>query len=98
MHIVAQKYGVEPMMKLNHTIVSAIYNEERARWILEVQEKGQAIKTIEVDIYIPATGVLSQVNRPKIRGMEDFDPAKILHTAEWPEDLDFKTAFQDENV
>jgi cyclohexanone monooxygenase len=98
MHVVAQKFGVEPLIKVNHTIVSAIYDEDRAKWVLQVQEKGQDVKTVEVDIYVPATGVLSQVNRPNIPGMQDFDQSKILHTAEWPKDLDFKTAFKDENV
>ncbi|KAJ9116767.1 hypothetical protein QFC24_006658 [Naganishia onofrii] len=98
MHIVAQKFGVESWIKVNHTVVSAIYEQDRAKWVLQVQEKGQAVKTVEVDIYIPATGVLSQVNRPNIPGMENFESSKILHTAEWPPNLDFKTAFKDENV
>ena len=94
MHIVAQRFGVEPLIKVNHTIVSAIYDQDRAKWVLQVQKKGQAVQTVEVDIYIPATGVLSQVNRPNIPGMENFDPSKILHTAQWPQDLDFKTSVQ----
>ncbi len=98
MHIVAQKYGVEPYIHCNRTITSAIYDESRAKWVLTVSHGGNDPETMEVDIFISATGVLSQVNRPKIAGLENFDKSKLLHTAEWPKNLDFKTAFKDENV
>lgn len=98
MHIVAQKFGVEPLIKCNRTVKSAIYSEETAKWTIEVEDKDSAVETIEVDIYVPATGVLSQVNKPHIPGLENFPKDKVLHTAEWPVDLDFETAFKDENV
>ncbi|KAJ9116538.1 hypothetical protein QFC24_006708 [Naganishia onofrii] len=98
MHIVAQKFGVEPLIKCNRTVKSAIYSEETAKWTIEVEDKDSAVETIEVDIYVPATGVLSQVNKPHIPGLENFPKDKVLHTAEWPVDLDYETAFKDENV
>ncbi|KAJ9115390.1 hypothetical protein QFC22_005145 [Naganishia vaughanmartiniae] len=98
MHVVAQKFGVEPLIKCNRTIKSAIYSDETAKWTLEVETKGSSMETIEVDIYVPATGVLSQVNRPNIPGLEAFPKNRVLHTAEWPADLDYQTAFKDENV
>ncbi|KAJ9093529.1 hypothetical protein QFC21_006363 [Naganishia friedmannii] len=98
MHIVAQKFGVEPLIKCNRTVKSATYSEETAKWTVEVEGKDSGVQKVEVDIYIPATGVLSQVNKPHILGIEDFPKNKVLHTAEWPKDLDYETAFKDENV
>ncbi|KAJ9112511.1 hypothetical protein QFC22_006260 [Naganishia vaughanmartiniae] len=98
MHIVAQKFGVEPLIKCNRTIKSAICSEERCKWTLEVEGKDSDMETVEADIYINATGFLSQVNRPHIPGLEDFPEDRVLHTAEWPVDLDYETAFKDENV
>lgn len=40
----------------------------------------------------------SQVNRPQIKGLEKFTKNSILHTAEWPKDLDYTTAFKDERM
>ncbi|KAM0752320.1 cyclohexanone monooxygenase [Meredithblackwellia eburnea MCA 4105] len=98
MHLVAQKYGVEPYIKLGHTLTGAHFNEQTSSWTLAVRPSSGAEFSHEVDVYIPATGVLSQVNRPNIRGIETFTKSPIIHTAEWPRTLDFKTEFKNERV
>ena len=47
---------------------------------------------------LSSVSTCSQVNRPAINGLENFTKNPILHTAEWPKDLDYKTAFKDEKV
>ncbi|KAL8279688.1 hypothetical protein RQP46_008001 [Phenoliferia psychrophenolica] len=96
-HLVAQKGGIVPHMKLSHTIRSATFNEKSSTWLLSI-EGPDGVFDHEVDVYVPANGVLSQVNRPSINGLENFTKNPILHTAEWPRHLDYTTAFKDERV
>ncbi|KAL8292694.1 hypothetical protein RQP46_001306 [Phenoliferia psychrophenolica] len=98
MKIVAQKGGVVPHIKLRHSIVGAAFNEATSTWSIKIQDVVGAITEQEFDIYVAATGVLSQVNRPDINGIKTFTKSPIIHTAEWPRDLDWKTAFQNERV
>lgn len=121
MHMLAEKYKVTPLIKLNHSLVGAAFDESSGKWNLSVNDSVNDLTTVnQFDVFVPATGVLryvyfkycfltqqhhltfscfdSQVNRPKINGLENFTKNPILHTAEWPKDLDFKTAFKDENV
>ncbi|KAL8290247.1 hypothetical protein RQP46_003186 [Phenoliferia psychrophenolica] len=96
-HLVAQKGGIVPHMKLSHTIRSASFNDKTSTWVLSV-EGPNGLFDHEVDVYVPANGVLSQVNRPAIKGLETFVKNPVLHTAEWPRTLDYKTEFKDERV
>lgn len=96
LHNVAQKYGVVPFIHLKHAVVGAHYEDDK--WRISVSEDGGAPRDEIFDVYVPATGVLSQVNRPKIKGLETFTKKPVLHTAEWPKHLDYTTAFADEKV
>lgn len=59
MHIVAQKYGVAPLIRLRHTIRSAVFDEQKGTWALSVENAATGtIELSEVDVYVPATGVL----------------------------------------
>jgi len=40
----------------------------------------------------------SNVNRPDIPGLDTFTKKPILHTAEWPVDLNWEEEFKDERV
>lgn len=98
MHIVAQKFGIEPLIRLQQSVTSAVFNETKGNWKIKVEDSQGSEVESEVDIYVHATGVLSQVNRPNIAGLQSFTANPILHTAEFPLDLDWKTAFKDERV
>ncbi|KAK0201135.1 hypothetical protein DFS33DRAFT_1387071 [Desarmillaria ectypa] len=55
-------------------------------------------KTETYDVFAPATGVLNNVNRPIIAGLESFTKTPVLHTTEWSSSFDWKAAFKDESV
>lgn len=59
MQIVAQKYGVEPLIKLSHTVKGAAYDDATGEWTLQVQDAEGVVRSEVVSVYIPATGVLS---------------------------------------
>lgn len=61
MHSVADKYDCNKYIKYQHTIKSAVWNEEKAKWKIEVEHNG-TVFTDEVDVFINAGGVLKLVS------------------------------------
>ncbi|KAK0236627.1 hypothetical protein EDD85DRAFT_952587 [Armillaria nabsnona] len=97
--IFAQKFGIVPHIRLRHKVNAAIYDAATGTWELTVQDLETSQTHTELyDVFAPATGVLSNVNRPAIPGLESFTKTPVLHTAEWPVDFDWKIAFKDEHV
>ncbi|KAK0462930.1 uncharacterized protein EV420DRAFT_1639018 [Desarmillaria tabescens] len=97
--IFAQKFGIVPFIRLRHKVTEAIYNNDLGTWDITVVNLGTSeVETKSYDVFCPATGVLSNVNRPAIPGLESFTKARVFHTAEWPVDLDWQNAFKDERV
>lgn len=95
----AQKYGIIPFIRLRHKVTAAKYNDALGTWDITVVNLATSqVDTMSYDVFAPATGVLSNVNRPVISGLESFTKAPIFHTAEWPIDFDWQSTFKDEHV
>jgi cation diffusion facilitator CzcD-associated flavoprotein CzcO len=58
MHGVADKYDCNKYIRYSHTIKSAVWNEDKAKWALEVETIDKAVINDEVDVFINAGGVL----------------------------------------
>ena len=72
----ADEFGVTPLMRFDHEIVSAHWIEDDRQW-----EVGFAGGTSErVDILISAVGQLSRPKLPPIPGIEDFQ-GEQFHSA-----------------
>lgn len=57
--MLAVKYKVEPLIKLSHSLVGALYDEEAGKWNLTVTDTISNTTTVsEFDVFVPATGVL----------------------------------------
>ncbi|KAL4876146.1 hypothetical protein BJY04DRAFT_231971 [Aspergillus karnatakaensis] len=85
---VADKYECNQYIRYQHTIKSAIWSEEKAKWELQVQQSNGAIFKDEVDVFINAGGVLNNWQWPKIPGLTTFK-GKLLHSARWDPSYDF---------
>ncbi|KAK0436585.1 hypothetical protein EV421DRAFT_1980129 [Armillaria borealis] len=97
--IFAQKFGIVPYIRLRHKVTAAIYDAASGSWDVTVQDlETSETQTESYDVFAPATGVLSNVNRPAIPGLESFTRTPVLHTAEWPVEFDWKSAFKDEHI
>lgn len=95
----AQKFGIVPFIRLQHKVTAAIYDETRGMWDITVEDlETSQVDTKSYDIFAPATGVLSTVNRPVIPGSDSFTKSPVLHTAEWPVGFDWQSTFKDERV
>ncbi|THV03942.1 cyclohexanone monooxygenase [Dendrothele bispora CBS 962.96] len=99
MQLFAQKFDIPKHIRLKHTVTAAIYEESTAKWHITVEDAVSGTSfTDVVDVFVPATGILSNVNRPKIPGLDTFTKKPILHTAEWPADLKWEEEFKDDKV
>lgn len=82
---VADRFDLRKDIQFNTRVKSAIFDEERARWLIETE----AGNRISAKFCIMATGCLSSMNLPKIPGIESFQGA-TYHTGLWPhEGVDF---------
>jgi cyclohexanone monooxygenase len=82
---VADRFGLRKDIQFNTRVKSAIFDEERARWLIETE----AGNRVSAKFCIMATGGLSSTNIPKIPGIESFQGA-TYHTGQWPhEGVDF---------
>lgn len=58
MHNVADKYECNRFIKYKHSVKSAIWNESKGKWAIQVQNGEGATIDDEVDVFINAGGVL----------------------------------------
>lgn len=59
MHIVAQRFEIEPLIRLRHSVTSAVFDENKGNWRIKVENAEGAVEESEVDVFCHATGVLS---------------------------------------
>ncbi|GAM39067.1 hypothetical protein TCE0_034f10308 [Talaromyces pinophilus] len=88
MHQVADKYDCNKYIKYEHSIKSAVWNENDAKWAIKVQKGDGSVLEDNVDVFINAGGVLNNWKWPNIEGLHNFK-GKLIHSARWDEDYDF---------
>ncbi|KAJ5604597.1 hypothetical protein N7510_009751 [Penicillium lagena] len=88
MHSVADKYDCNKYIKYQHTIKSAIWNEDTAKWEIQVKRADGSMLDDEVDVFINAGGVLNKWKWPNIEGIDTFK-GKLVHSARWDDQYDF---------
>ncbi|KAL2801096.1 hypothetical protein BJX66DRAFT_321046 [Aspergillus keveii] len=97
MHDVADRYECKQYIRFRHTIRSAVWDEGRGKWVLEVENgedkegEGEGSKGMvrdEVDVFINAGGVLNNWKWPNIDGLHTFQ-GKLIHSARWDQSYDF---------
>ena len=82
---VADRFDLSRDIKLETRVVSAVYDETRARWTVRT-DRGDALS---VRYCIMATGCLSAAREPEIPGLYTFKGA-VYHTGRWPHgEVDF---------
>ncbi|GFN20563.1 hypothetical protein AtubIFM55763_005711 [Aspergillus tubingensis] len=84
----------EDMMKyitLNTRVVSAIWNEEKSKWVVKLQQDTPCVKEWEdeCDVLINGAGFLNSWKWPDTPGLHSFQ-GTLCHTAAYPEGLDLK--------
>lgn len=55
----AEKYGISEFVRLNHEITSAVWNDEKGKWVIEIVDSiNKNIIQDEADIFINGAGFL----------------------------------------
>ena len=86
---VAERFDLRREIEFETRVESALYQEEEARWKLELKSEGRK-RGVSARYFVMATGCLSSANTPDFEGLEDFS-GRVFHTARWPhEEVDFR--------
>ncbi|KAL4989397.1 hypothetical protein BDW68DRAFT_186427 [Aspergillus falconensis] len=88
---VSAKYGCEKYIKFKHRVVSAIWDNDRSKWTLQVKnlDSGEIIED-QCDVVVSASGALNEWKWPSIPGLHDFK-GKLMHSANWDESYDYSS-------
>ena len=81
LNLVADKFGLRPLIELNARIKSAHFDSATNRWLVETEDGRRA----STRFLISAVGILSAHQFPNIPGVEQF-AGQSFHTARWPAD------------
>ncbi|KAJ5661372.1 uncharacterized protein N7484_000744 [Penicillium longicatenatum] len=88
MHGVADKYDCNKFIKYRHSIKAAVWNEDKAKWEIQVENGDGVVFQDDVDVFINAGGVLNKWEWPNIEGIHNFK-GKLIHSARWDQEYDF---------
>ncbi len=80
---VMKRFGIGPMVQYGQEVVSAVFDEARARWTI----KTAAGQTWSAKYWVLASGPLHVPAIPDIPGLKDFQ-GKVMHSAEWDHSYD----------
>lgn len=81
------KYNLDEHVQLNSRVKSTIWDDEKGKWVVEVEQEGKTIVD-EADVLINGSGILNKWCWPKIEGLETFQ-GRLLHSASWDPSFDW---------
>lgn len=79
----ADKYGVTPHIRYHAEVTGARYDEDTARWCVEVN----GVEAYSARVLVSAIGVLHQPKIPALPGVETYQ-GDSFHSAQWRHDVD----------
>ncbi|OAA66665.1 flavin-binding monooxygenase [Niveomyces insectorum RCEF 264] len=94
--LVAQ-FGLTDRFRLRHRVLRASWLPEVAQWAVEVQNLdtnggdggGGEVFVDTADFFVCAQGRISEPKWPDIPGLTDVFQGRVVHSAQWPQDLDY---------
>ncbi|CAN5603944.1 NAD(P)/FAD-dependent oxidoreductase [soil metagenome] len=78
---VADRFELRKDIRFETEVVSARYDEGRARWQVATSDGAQ----IDAQFFVLAVGCLSNATMPNIPGLEKFR-GEVIHTGRWPQE------------
>ncbi|KAL3442014.1 hypothetical protein BJX65DRAFT_321727 [Aspergillus insuetus] len=82
----AKKYELMPMMELNCTVKSAVWDDDNGIYNVKIERDGKVFDDW-CNFLINGTGCLNDWKWPKIPGLHDF-AGKLVHSAAWDDSID----------
>ena len=87
LEFIAEKYGVQGNLCLDHDLEEARFDEASSRWQLRFRGPDGARVDRSVNVVVSAAGIFSKAKLPAIEGIDDFE-GQILHPTQWTPDVD----------
>ena len=79
LNYVADKFNLRPNIRLNSRVMSAVFDEDDSRWLVELEDGHQA----KAQFVITSVGILSSGYTPDFEGIHSFK-GPWYHTSRWP--------------
>ena len=94
-HHTAKAFDVDRLIRLNHRVVSANWDSDKACWTVEVHRTDtDELATINCSFLYVCTGYYryDEGFSPKFPGVEHYERlhGPVIHPQHWPEDLDYR--------
>ena len=90
---VVAKYGLADRFKLKHRVLRATWLPAASKWVVEVQNLATDEVFVDTaDFFVTAQGRISEPKLPDIPGLAGAArtfQGRIVHTAQWPTDLEY---------
>jgi 4-hydroxyacetophenone monooxygenase len=80
-------FGVRDHIRFSTEVTALTWDEDTARWLVEVKDADGNAETLAANVVISAVGFLSRPKFPAIKGMETFE-GPSFHTAWWDHAFD----------
>lgn len=80
---VADRFELREHIRFNTDVVSAVYDNDRQLWNLEVRNPDGSVTSHSANVLISAAGIFNPPAFPDIPGLDSFTGEK-WHSAEWP--------------
>jgi len=81
---VADEFEVTPKVRFGTEVISATYDADAQRWVVEVRSADGAVSTLRPNVVISAVGAFNKPVIPALPGIDTF-AGPSAHTARWPE-------------
>lgn len=88
---VVAKFGLTDRFRLRHKVLRATWLPEAAQWAVEVQSlETNEISVDTADFFVSSQGRISEPKFPEIPGLTDVFKGRVVHSALWPQDLEYE--------
>lgn len=87
MRATVDELDLGPMIRLNTGVTGATWNDDAGDWTITTTTG----ETLTADVIISAQGMFGDIKWPDIPGRDSFG-GKLVHTGDWPRDLDLTGA------
>ncbi len=86
---VMHKHGIERHIRFDTLVTGATWQEDSARWSVELRTADGAVETLDARFVISAVGSLNIPLLPDFEGMDTF-AGPSFHSARWDHDVDLR--------
>ncbi|KAF6228775.1 hypothetical protein HO173_011622 [Letharia columbiana] len=83
-----EKYELQPYMKFDTKVLSAVWHEDKGEWKVELEKGGEKF-TDWCNVLINGSGPINKWKWPVIEGIETYK-GTLAHTANWSSNIDWK--------